>query len=111
MRQLVLLACFFALFFTAGCDDERKPMPSITIIVMAEADQFLLNQQRMNQAALETELKRLADDNRRPMTGHVRAHVFVDTERGVDYYRTQEIVNICANMGFVNVVSNSTGMK
>lgn len=108
-RLLLALFIGFMLLVPTGCDD-RVPVPALYIVVMGDGS-FLLNQQRMDVATMGAELRRVADENRRSITGQVRAYVYVSAERGVDFYRTQDVVDRCQRMGFMNVVNADAGMK
>jgi biopolymer transport protein ExbD len=110
MRRLVVAALALALLATSACED-RKPIPTLTITVLSEPGMYQVNQQRMDGAALDAELKRVSDENRRKVTGQVRGYVFITAERGVDFYRTDEVVDRCARLGFVNIQRGDTGMK
>ena len=96
------------LTFTAGCmDEERKPIPIITIEILAESGAFMLNQQRMDEAALHVELRRIADENRRPLTNTSRAYVRIVTQVGADEARKATVVDFCVSVGLDKIEQSS----
>jgi biopolymer transport protein ExbD len=109
-RCALLLALALAVLLPTGCDD-RKPMPVITIVVLKVPGQYLVNQQSMDDAALDAELRKVANENRREITGQVRAYINITSDRGVDYYRTDDVVDRCTRLGFMNITRADTGMK
>lgn len=111
MLRGLLLVLLALLGLSTGCDGDRKPVPTLTIVVLAEPDQYTVNQQRMGLSGLEAELKRIADENRRQVTNSIRAYLYVHADAGVDYYRTQDVVNLATEMGYSNIVTHSAGPK
>lgn len=100
------------LAFLTGCEDvDRKPVTTLTIVVLAEPDLYTLDQQRLNRAGLEAELKRIAEENRRQVTSTIRAYVYVHADKGVDYYRTQEVVSLCTDLGYSNIVTHTAAPR
>jgi hypothetical protein len=104
--QLVLVAVM--LLSSVGCmDEERKPIPIVSIEILAESGAFMLNQQRVDEAALRVELRRIADENRRPLTNTSRAYVRIATQVGADEARKATIVDYCISIGLDKIEQSS----
>lgn len=104
MRLPALLLMSALLAALGGCgDDERKPIPIITVIVNPGVDSYVLNGEAMGRDRLRSELTRLADENRRNITANARAIVRVVTEVGASEQNKQEVINHCMGAGLVNI--------
>ncbi len=112
MPRTVVAILLLPLGLLVGCSqDDRKPMPSLTITILDAPDLYQVNQSRMGLAGLETELRRVADENRRAVTGGVRAFVYIHADAGVEYYRVQDVVTLCTNLGYSNIQTHSAGPR
>ena len=101
LTPLMMMALFAAL---TGCgDDDRKPVPIITVIINPGVDSYTLNGEAMGVTRLRTELTRLADENRRSITANARAIVRVVTETGAYEQNKQDVINYCLGAGLVNI--------
>lgn len=104
MRLLPLVLISALLVTLGGCgDDERKPVPIINIVINAGVDSYLLNGEPMGRDRLRTELTRLANENRRTLTGNARAIVKIATDPGADEQNKQDVINQCVGAGLVNI--------
>lgn len=104
MRLPMLLLVAALLAALSGCgDDERKPIPIITILVHAGGDSFTLNGEPMGQQRLRKELTRMADENRRNITANARAIVRIVTDAGAYEQNKQDVINHCMGTGLVNI--------
>ncbi len=109
-RRLWLAAMLAILGLMTGCDDdERKPMPMVNIVVLAEDNSYLLNDQRMGLRELKVELRRIADETRRPVTNACRAYVRLDVKLGADRNRADEVVSFCNGVGLVQIENQAAG--
>lgn len=102
MLLLMLMSALLAVL--SGCvDDERKPIPIITVLVHPGGDSFTLNGEAMGQERLRKELTRLADENRRNITANARAIVRIVTDAGAYEQNKQDVINHCMGTGLVNI--------
>lgn len=104
MRLLALVLTSALLVTLGGCgDDERKPVPIITVIISPGVDSYVLNGEPMGRDRLRTELTRLANENRRTLTGNARAIVKIVTDAGANEQNKQDVINQCVGAGLVNI--------
>ena len=106
--RLFQFACVaFAMVALTGCpDEERKPIPIITITVLDDGG-YRLAGKRYDRDLLFSEITRLALENRRG-TGDARAIVEVRTQPGASFNRAQDVISHCVSAGFSDTRS-STG--
>lgn len=104
MRPLVALSVLACLLLS-GCYDDRKPVPILTVRVMADGT-FVLNREVMNEAKLRDEIQRVADENRRTIGTSARVHVEIATQAGASQAAKQMVVNTCIAAG-INSIKQS----
>ena len=106
LPQVLLQALLMSalLMLLGGCGDEdRKPIPIFTILVHPGVDSYSLNGEPMGRDRLHAELTRLADENRRAITGDARANVKIVTDAGAYEQNKQDVINHCLGAGLVNI--------
>ncbi len=95
--QIVCVA--LAVFALSGCpDDERKPIPIITITVQDDGG-YRLAGKRYDRDLLFSEITRLAIEHRNG-TSDARAIVEVRTQPGASFSRAQDVISHCVSAGF-----------
>jgi hypothetical protein len=108
MRLPLLLLATALLAVLGGCGDEdRKPIPIITVLVHAGGDSYTLNGEAMGDERLRKELTRLADENRRNITGNARANVRIVTDPGAYEQNKQNVIDLCLGVGLVNIQTSA----
>jgi hypothetical protein len=88
---------------------DRKPIPVIEIEVMAGEDSYRLDNQRMNLEHLKSELLRIADETRRPVTHSCRAYVRLNVRSGAAFERGDDIVTYCNGIGLDQIENRASG--
>lgn len=105
VRWVLLVFCASLMM---GCmDEERKPIPIVNIEILTESGVFMVNQQRVDEAAMRIELRRIADENRRPLTNTSRAYVRISTQVGADEARKATVVDFCVSIGLDKIEQGS----
>jgi biopolymer transport protein ExbD len=103
MRRTIL--AILALLAFGGCDDERKPVPVLTIRVLADGT-YQLNREVMSAQKLREEIQRTADENRRAIGSTTRVQVRIATQAGARQADKQMVLNTCIAAG-INSIEQS----
>jgi hypothetical protein len=100
------------LLLLSGCDtddDVRKPIPVLEIEILADADEYVLNDQRMDYEHLKSELRRVADETRRDITNSCRAYVRLNVRRGASTARADDLITFCSRIGLDQIENRASG--
>jgi hypothetical protein len=110
-RNLAWLMLAVVLFALSGCEDDevRKPIPMLDIEVLAEPGVFILDNQRMDFEHLKAELRRVADDTRRPITNTCRAYIHLYVRKGASNERAEDLVSFCHGIGLDQIENRGSG--
>jgi biopolymer transport protein ExbD len=97
MARALLLAIVLSL---TGCfEPTRPPVPVINIVVLEEGGTYLLDGEKVYLDELRNQVQDLADKYRRKLAGNARARVKVCHSAKVPYFRVQEVVGMCSDVG------------
>jgi hypothetical protein len=104
MRPILFALAVALALLGSACQGERKPMPVVTVAVLADDDAYQLNGQRMTGKQLAEELRQIADHNRRERTDNSRADnsravVRLAARPGADYDRVRAVEELCVSLG------------
>lgn len=105
MRYTTVLLILLGLLVGA-CYDDRKPVPQLFIRVLADGT-FTLNQEPMRADKLRSEIKRIADENRRSIGSTSRVYVQIGTQRGASQVNKQLVVDACIAAGINSIQQSS----
>jgi hypothetical protein len=111
-RNLAWIVLVGLLLAVSGCDDEdevRKPIPMLEVEVLAEPGVFMLDNQRMDFEHLKAELRRVADDSRRPITNTCRAYVRMYVRKGASNEVAEDLVSFCHGIGLDQIENRGSG--
>jgi biopolymer transport protein ExbD len=97
----LFLPLLLSLLMTS-CDEERKPVPILTIKVLANG-QYELNGEQVSRQKLRSEIQRIADENRRNITDTSRVYVRLGNEAGASQAIKNDVVNMCLSAGINNI--------
>jgi hypothetical protein len=93
-----------------GCgDDDRKPIPVLEVVVLGDGSGFTFNDRHVDLAQLKAELRRVADETRRPVTNTCRAYVRLIVRPGADQVRADEVTSFCQGIGLVQIENQAIG--
>jgi hypothetical protein len=111
MRNLAWMVFAGLAFALSGCEDDevRKPIPMLEIEVLAEPGVFILDSQRMDFEHLKAELRRVADDSRRPITNTCRAYVRLYVRKGASNEVAEDLVSFCHGIGLDQIENRGSG--
>ncbi len=99
LRSAQAAVVFLGLVALSGCpEQERKPIPIITIIVQDDGS-YRLAGKRYDRDLLFSEITRLAIEHRNG-TSDARAIVEVRTQPGASFSRAQDVISHCVSAGF-----------
>ena len=101
-KSAVVLGLCLAVIGISGCGDDRKPIPVLTIRVMADGN-YQLNTRPMTMTQLRDELQLVASQNRRSMGTAVRVQVRIATQTGASQARKEEVINSCLAVGMNSI--------
>ncbi|MBA2479925.1 MAG: hypothetical protein H0V44_04620 [Planctomycetes bacterium] len=99
MRTLLIVLVLACSLASTACYGNRKPIPVVTVAVLAEDDAFQLNGQQMNGKQLAEELRQIAQHNRREKTDNSRAVVRIASRPGANYDRLRAVEELCHSLG------------
>jgi len=102
MPVLFVVACLLL----SGCDEERKPVPVLSIRVMADGT-YLLNREPMKADKLREEIQRVADENRRTIGSTTRVYVRIATQQGASQTNKSMVLNTCIAAGINSIEQSS----
>ncbi|MBA3699939.1 MAG: hypothetical protein H0W78_13910 [Planctomycetes bacterium] len=105
MRPLAALSIFICLLLS-GCDEERKPVPVLSIRVLADGT-YTLNREPMKVEKLREEIQRVADENRRAIGSTTRVYVRVATQQGASQANKSMVINTCVAAGINSIEQSS----
>lgn len=93
-------------FLVSGCYDDRKPVPQLFIRVLADGT-FTLNQEPMRADKLRSEIRRIADENRRSIGSTSRVYVQISTQAGASQVHKQMVLDTCVAAGINSIQQSS----
>lgn len=105
MRCSIVVVVLAAMLL-GGCEDDRKPVPYITIRILADGT-YVVNREPMSAAKLKEEINRIADENRRDIGNTSRVYVRLATEAGASENNKSMVVNTCLAAGINSIQQSS----
>lgn len=101
-----LLSALLVAVLLGGCGDDRKPVPVISIRVLADGN-YEVNRERMTAAKLKDEVQRIADENRRDIGHTTRVYVRIATQAGASQSNKDMVLNTCVAAGINSIEQSS----
>jgi biopolymer transport protein ExbD len=98
-------AALLLALLVVACDD-RKPVPVISIRVLADG-YYEVNHERMAESKMKDEVQRIADENRRDIVHSARVYVRLSTEAGASQDRKSMVMNTCLSAGINSIEQSS----
>ena len=102
LMRLISILFIVACLLLSGCYEDRKPVPVLSIRVMADGT-YVLNREPMKEAKLREEIQRIADENRREIGTTSRVYVKVATQAGASQVNKNMVINICVAAGINSI--------
>jgi biopolymer transport protein ExbD len=103
------MLCFLSIaLLLSSCDEERKPVPIMTIKVLANG-QYDLNGEIISRQKLRSEIQRIADENRRSIVDSSRVYVRLSNQEGASQTLKNDVVNMCLSAGINNIQQGAGG--
>ena len=101
----MLCVCGTSVLGGCGAEKERKPPPTISIVILQGHNAYLLDGQRVKRQTLEARLQRLADSYRRELTGNSRAYVRISAkeDNARNHREKRRIMEYCMKIGLDKV--------
>ena len=100
--RLISILFIVACLLLSGCYEDRKPVPIVSIRVMADGT-YVLNREPMKEAKLREEIQRIADENRREIGTTARVYVKVATQAGASQVNKSMVINVCVAAGINSI--------